>query len=53
MRERIAAALRSGDNGKVDEAVRDWLDGLRTDEELADRYERDRESYETVSMGRG
>lgn len=39
IRERLAAAIRSGDGRRIDEAVADWLAGLLLDEELQDHLE--------------
>ena len=52
VRERIAEALRSGDQDRVDEAIADWLSGLSTDEELLEATERARESYDLGIVGR-
>jgi len=53
IRDKVAEALRSGKQARIDAAVADWLQGISTDEELAEVYERDRESYETGPVGAG
>ena len=52
VREKISEALRSKDNRRIDEAVRDWLQGLHNDTELAERYEIESMSYDTGTPAR-
>ena len=51
IRDRLQAALRTGNNKAVDLVVADWLQGLRTDEELVRDYEDTQESYGTMPGG--